>query len=365
MEKLPAIPGYKILRKIAEGGSATVYLAVDEGSKREMAIKVLKPALLKDKQYAPRFLKEAEYAAQLEHTHIVAIHEVGQHGKFKYIVMEYLKESLKDRLKQRSGLPVKEAFHIVKQVAKALAYAHHRGIIHRDIKPANILFRKKNTAVVVDFGLARALDATHITLPGMLLGTCPYMSPEQCKGHPVDHLSDIYSLGVILYEMLAGNLPYMAENTQGILVKHINAPLPHLPGNLSKYQPLIDRMMAKDKSMRIQDAGKVIELIDELAFGKFSVKKEQEKPHEPINKKNPITPNKHMVINQSRDPQKHVKKKKAKITHREKLKAKKLKAMKYKRRRRLLRVLYIVLTAAVIVFLVMLFLVIFEMMKNK
>ncbi len=263
MNKLPQIPGYQVIKKLGQGGMADVYPGIQEKLQRQVAIKVMVPLLFRDEQFSKRFIKEAQTAAQLNHPNIITIHDVGETGDSYYIVMEYLEESLSQRLKQRGFFPPREALEVVRMIACALDYAHKKGFIHRDIKPDNIMFRADGTAVLVDFGIARAMDSTtHLTRTGMSIGTPHYMSPEQCKGEKIDGRSDIYSLGVQLYEIITGEVPYKAENTAGIIIKHIQDPIPRLPDRLSRYQPLIDKMMAKERDKRFQGGEELIRFID-------------------------------------------------------------------------------------------------------
>ncbi|MCP4151878.1 MAG: serine/threonine protein kinase, partial [bacterium] len=265
MSELPQIPGYRMDRKLGQGGMADVYLGVQENLEREVAIKILIPSLFRDKQFALRFIKEAQTAAQLIHPNIITIHDIGRVGDTYFIVMEYLEESLHDRMKKRGSLTPKEALGIIKVIASAMDYAHQKGFIHRDIKPDNIMFRSDGSAVLVDFGIARAIDSTtHLTRTGMSIGTPHYMSPEQCRGEKIDGRSDIYSLGVQLYELLTGKVPYKAENTAGIILKHIQEPIPQLPIELGLFQPLIDKMMAKDKKKRVQTGSEAIKFIEAI-----------------------------------------------------------------------------------------------------
>jgi len=269
MNQLPQIPGYNLIKKLGHGGMADVYLGVQEKLARPVAIKVMDPLLLRDEQFAKRFLKEAQTAAQLAHPNIITIHDVGDietpEGHYHYIVMEYLEESLSERLKKYRCLPPKEALDIINKIAGALDYAHKKGFIHRDIKPDNIMFRSNGSVVLVDFGIARAVDSnTQLTQVGTSIGTPHYMSPEQCKGEKIDGRSDIYSLGVQLYEMLTGEVPYKAENTTGIIIKQIQDPVPLLPQELKHYQPLIEAMMAKDKEMRVQSGQELVNFIEAL-----------------------------------------------------------------------------------------------------
>jgi len=264
-KELPQIPGYVIKEKLGEGGMADIYLAVQEKLEREVAIKVLNPKLLKDQQILKRFKNEAHSAAKLIHPNIITIYDVGQSGDTHYIVMEYLKESLRDRVKARGKLPPDEALEIIKKIAGALGAAHAKGIIHRDIKPDNVMFRPDGNPILLDFGIARALDLdTRITITGVSIGTPHYMSPEQCRGEEIDGRSDLYSLGVLLFELLTGKVPYTAEYPTGLIYLHTHGQTPQLPGELNKCQPLIDTMMAKDKGTRVQDGYELVNLIQRL-----------------------------------------------------------------------------------------------------
>ena len=263
-EPLPNIPGYRIEKKLGCGGMADVYLGIQEVLGRKVAIKVLAAEMIQNQQVMERFLNEARTASRLEHPNIVTIHDVGQVEDTCYIVMEYLPESLISRMKSSPGskLSPSEAFRILKRMALALDYAHREGFIHRDIKPDNILFRKDNTPVLVDFGIARAVDSSaQLTTTGMIIGTPHYMSPEQCQGEKIDGQSDLYSLGIVFYEMLTGDIPYRADSAAGVLVKHIQEPVPHLPVELQRYQPLLSRMAAKNKSQRVHTGKELLELL--------------------------------------------------------------------------------------------------------
>lgn len=262
--KIPEIPGYKIVKKLGRGGMADVYLGVQERLGREIAIKVMHPEMIRNPQLLSRFINEAKTASRLVHPNIITIHDVGQVENVCYIVMEYLQYSLVDKIRNSPDhhLNPQEALWILKNLALALAYAHKEGFIHRDIKPDNILFRKDNVPVLVDFGISRALDSDHhLTTTGMIIGTPHYMSPEQCKGEKIDGQSDIYALGIVLYEMLTGEIPYKADSAAGILVKHIQAPIPTFKGELTKYQSLLDRLLAKEKSERIRNAEELLKLL--------------------------------------------------------------------------------------------------------
>lgn len=266
MESFPQIQGYNIVNQIGEGATACVFLGIQEGSDKKVAIKVLKSKYEKDEEYSYRFLREAKIVSKLKHSNIIKIYDVGKSGEFHF-VMEYLEDNLNRRLtKKEIGISEKEILMDARKIAGALKYAHSKGVIHRDIKPANILFKRDGIPVLADFGLARMRDSkTHLTRTGTRLGTPAYMSPEQCRGQVVDHLSDIYNLGVVLFQMFTGRLPYNAKTCEEMYEEHKNTPIPSLPPELKKYQPLIKGMMAKDKEKRF-DARKVQQLIDELTL---------------------------------------------------------------------------------------------------
>jgi serine/threonine protein kinase len=214
-----------------------------------------------------RFLLESKTVSRLSHDHIIKVYEVGE-GEKKFIVMEYLKYSLRNLLQDRGGkLPKKEALKIAQKIAKALEYAHKKGVIHRDIKPENILFRRAGHPVLTDFGLVRSLaSVSDLTTKHTILGTPYYMSPEQCRGEKVDGLSDIYSLGILLFTMISGYLPYDGKSWSELCRKHTSSSIPTLPPRARHCQPLIDLMMAKDKHRRI-NASQVCSMIDELLAG--------------------------------------------------------------------------------------------------
>lgn len=268
------IPGYKIRKELGSGGMSRVYLAFENKLKRPVALKVLLPHLANNTRITRRFIKEARTAAQLRHSNIVSIYDVGKEKDSYYISMEYLNESLKDRLRRVSALKPEDALHIVKETAKALSYAHRKGFIHRDIKPDNIMFRGDGAIVLVDFGIVKALkSATRLTKTGVSVGTPKYMSPEQVRAARIDGRADIYSLGIVLYEALVGSAPYKAEDVIALAVKHAEEPVPQLPSRLKCYQPLIDKMLAKDPKDRVKNAEGLIRLIDAI---NFKIKQEKE-----------------------------------------------------------------------------------------
>jgi serine/threonine protein kinase/tetratricopeptide (TPR) repeat protein len=265
------IPGYRILRELGRGGMARVYLAVQESMEREVAIKVMLPALAaSDPSFSERFLREARIVAKLSHPHIIAVIDVGVVGPYHYYSMEYhTGGDLKARIHE--GMMPKMALSLTRQVASALAFAHSKGYVHRDVKPENVIFRHDGTALLTDFGIAKASDgAARMTATGAIIGTPHYMSPEQAQGAELDHRSDLYSLGVMLYEMLTGSVPYNGTSALAIGIKHLKDPIPRLPPPLQVYQPLLDRFLAKNPADRFQSGEEAIAAIDAMMSGTHS-----------------------------------------------------------------------------------------------
>jgi serine/threonine protein kinase len=264
MAAKPEIPGYEILEPLGEGGMAMVYLAIQENFQRKVAVKILSARLLSDPSFGVRFLREARIVAQLSHQHIVPVFDVGQHGDCHYIAMELLKGGdLKQRLAK--GMQLSECLDIVQQIASALHYASEKNFVHRDIKPENILFRENGSAVVSDFGIARSTESeTNMTLTGTIIGTPSYMSPEQAQALTLDGRSDLYSLGIILFEMLTGNVPYTADSAISIGLKHITDPIPELPEEVQEFQEIIDKALAKSPEDRFQTGHDFIDALEEL-----------------------------------------------------------------------------------------------------
>ena len=262
----PKIPGYRILRELGRGGMANVYLAEQESIEREVALKVMLPALAAgDSSFSARFLREAKIVARLAHPHITAVYDVGVAGPYHYFSMEYVTGGdLKARI--REGMMPKLAFTIARQIAAALAFAHAKGYVHRDVKPENVLFRQDGTALLSDFGIAKSTDAAiQMTATGVVIGTPHYMSPEQAQGQELDQRSDLYSLGIMLYEMLTGELPYTGNSALSIGIKHLKEPIPHLAPPAHVYQPLIDKLLAKSAADRFQNGEEVIAAIDAMS----------------------------------------------------------------------------------------------------
>jgi serine/threonine-protein kinase PpkA len=254
------IPGYRMVRLLGEGGTARVFLAVQESLERAVAIKVLNPALTGDPEYSGRFLDEGRIIAALNHRNIVTIHDVGITGGVHYISMEYLEGgTLKERLD--APLPQAEAISLLRQLGGALAVAHRQGVVHRDVKPSNIMFRTDGTPLLTDFGIAKR-RASDETLAGTVFGTPGYLSPEQAHGKPADGRSDIYSLGVVLYEMLVGERLFTATDALSMVVTQVRAQAPRLPPSCARFQPLLDRMLAVDPAKRFASVDAVLHALE-------------------------------------------------------------------------------------------------------
>ncbi len=266
---------YRILEQIGVGGMATVYKAYQPSMDRYVAIKVLPHYLsTQDEQFLKRFQREARAIAKLEHAHILPVYDYGEHESIPYLAMRYVEAGTLKELIARGPLALDEINRIVGQVGSALDYAHRLGVIHRDVKPGNVLIDDRGDTYLTDFGLARMMEASqHLTASGVGVGTPAYMSPEQSQGVKVDHRSDIYSLGVILYEMVTGRVPYEAETPMAVMLKHITDPLP-LPRTVAPDVPeavelVVLKALAKDPAHRYQTAGELVEALT-LAVRKTS-----------------------------------------------------------------------------------------------
>ncbi|TVQ32529.1 MAG: serine/threonine protein kinase [Wenzhouxiangella sp.] len=245
------IKGYKIIKQLGRGGMAAVYLALQESLERYVALKVLSAHLSTENTFCDRFMREARIAARFLHRSIVGIYDINSQDGRPYMAMEYLSGgTLGSRMK---GLTLEEKLVVAAEIADALDFMHRQSFIHRDVKPDNIIFRADGSAVITDFGIARAANsATRMTLTGSILGTPHYMSPEQARGKKIGYHSDLYSLGVVLFKMLSGRLPYDAEDQFSICAMHVNEPIPQLPDEIQHFQPVIERLLAKSPENRYQ-----------------------------------------------------------------------------------------------------------------
>jgi len=255
------IPGYHVLRRIGEGGMSKVYLAERIYDQQQLVLKVLEPRIRRDPQWRARLEREYRIIQRIQNEHVAVVYDQGFDGEQTFIAMEYFPGG---DLQQRiaAGMTSMAALKTLMQIATALDAVHTADIVHRDLKPQNIMFRGNNRLAILDFGLARELDATStLTQKGMVMATPLYMSPEQCMGRPHDPRGDLYSVGVILYEMLTGQYLYTGENATQLAYQHVHGPIPKLPGRLIGYQPLLERLVAKDPNKRFQSARELYSFI--------------------------------------------------------------------------------------------------------
>jgi serine/threonine-protein kinase PpkA len=258
------IKGYRVLSKIGEGGMSNVFLAERESDRTQVALKILNARPSDDKQLLQRFIQESALISDIDHPNVVKIFDKGFTDDYAYIAMEYFTGgSLKDVIE--GGLTPRQALSLLAQAAAALAEIHRLGIVHRDVKPANMMLRADGTMVLADFGIAkRTAGSMDRTVHGEFFGTPYYISPEQANGKPATERSDIYSLGIIFYEMLMNRRPFVGNSIVELITQHVHAPVPRLPENLADYQTLLDRMLAKDPAERLQDADEVLAVIDRV-----------------------------------------------------------------------------------------------------
>jgi tRNA A-37 threonylcarbamoyl transferase component Bud32 len=263
---------YRLDAQIGAGGMSTVYRAFDVNLERRVAIKLLHREMSADSDQLERFRREARAVAQLSHPHIVGVIDAGEDENRPYIVFEYVEgETLKDRIRRLGRLPVDESLAYAIEIARALGCAHAHEIVHRDVKPQNVLLDAEGSAKVTDFGIARSLRDDGLTADGRVLGTTDYVSPEQALGHDVDGQTDIYSLGVVLFEMLTGDVPFHGENQISVAMKHVREDLPDIhhirPEVSATTAAVLDRMTDKDLAHRYADVPSLVaDLEDALAL---------------------------------------------------------------------------------------------------
>jgi eukaryotic-like serine/threonine-protein kinase len=258
---------YRLEAKLGSGGMSTVYLARDTTLDRSVAVKVMHREMSEQADQLERFRQEARAVAKLSHPNVVAVIDAGEDGGHPYIVFEYVEgETLKQRINRIGALDAQEALAYAIEIARGLTVAHARKMVHRDIKPQNVLIDSEGRAKLTDFGISRQLEQDGMTATGRVLGTTDYVAPEQAMGHPVDQRSDVYSLGVVLYEMLTGQVPFSADSQVGVAMKHVNEELPDVqqrrPELSAAAAMVVERATAKGPAERYQG---VPEMIDDLS----------------------------------------------------------------------------------------------------
>jgi eukaryotic-like serine/threonine-protein kinase len=254
---------YELEELVGTGGMSSVFKARDRLLERDVALKILHEHYVADADYVERFRREARAVAQLAHPNIVTVIDRGEEGGRQFIVFEYVDgENLKQVITHEGPLPVRETVELALQIARALGYAHERGIVHRDVKPQNVILNEDGRAKVTDFGIARSVDVDGVTQTGAVLGTSDYIAPEQAQGLPVDAQTDVYSLGVVLYELLTGELPFRGEGFVAVAMQHVNEPPPNVLERRGDVPPrlalAIERAMAKSPEDRQQSMDELV-----------------------------------------------------------------------------------------------------------
>jgi serine/threonine protein kinase len=256
----PAIEGYRFLHTIARSPKSEIHVAQSLELGHNVAVKVLRtgPLSTADAGEEERFERERELLMRIKHPSIVDVYDWGHGEDFRYIVTEYFPSGSLE-LRIRNLMTVRDSVDIFVQIAGALVVVHTAGLCHRDLKPANVMMRPDGRIVLIDFGLAKRVDgATHLTMAGEVRGSPYYISPEQAEGAPVDQRSDLYSLGVMFYEMLTGQRPFRGSTVIGIIQSHRNDPIPILPSELSRFQRLVDGLLAKEPNERFPSASSAL-----------------------------------------------------------------------------------------------------------
>lgn len=252
------IPGIKVLRLIGEGGTARVYLASREGDDEPLVVKILRREIVSDKTALARFMEEYSLVERIQSRHVARIYGHGKAENHAYLVMEFFEGGDLNKRLAGKPLPAPEALRLFRELMFALGDIHEKGILHRDLKPQNLMFRDDGSLAIVDFGIAKHIDEVSRTNAGEVLGTPRYMSPEQVQGRALDMRTDIYSAGVLLYQMLTGRHLFEGDTAVEVALQHLNKQAPPLPEPLQAYQGLLDKLLEKDREGRFRNADEVI-----------------------------------------------------------------------------------------------------------
>jgi DNA-binding NarL/FixJ family response regulator len=252
------IPGIKVLHLIGEGGTARVYLASRERDDEPLVVKILRSEILADPRALARFMEEYSLVERIKSPHVARIYDHGTSEEHAYLVMEFFEGGDLQKRLAGKALPPDQSLRMFRELMLALGDIHEKGILHRDLKPQNLMFRNDGTLAIVDFGIAKHIDAIDMTGQGEILGTPRYMSPEQVQGRALDLRTDIYSAGVLLYQMLTGQHLFEGDTAVEVALQHLNTAPPALPEHLADYQRLMDKLVEKDRDARFRNADEVL-----------------------------------------------------------------------------------------------------------
>jgi DNA-binding NarL/FixJ family response regulator/tRNA A-37 threonylcarbamoyl transferase component Bud32 len=252
------IPGIRVLHMIGEGGASRVYLASRESDDEPLVVKILRPEVTKDKVALERFMEEYALVERIQSPHVARIHGHGTSEEHAYLVMEFFGGGDLNKRLDGKALAAEEALKLFRELMFALGDIHEKGVLHRDLKPQNLMFRQDGSLAIVDFGIAKHVDAADRTGHGEILGTPRYMSPEQVQGRALDLRTDIYSAGVLLFQMLTGRHLFEGDTAVEVALHHLNTPPPLLPDQFARYQRLMDKLIEKDRDARFRNADEVI-----------------------------------------------------------------------------------------------------------